>query len=186
MLIAGDIRTHSFIEHTGLSSIPFNKVEYKKAISKKYNIPLAEIKTFHIDDTSIDAHRIMNTDEFILLWNIDEIIGVSFAPEDNMQYIIAISDKAKIKNNGIDKATINFKILKSDGITVENTFNATRFVECENPVYKFLYKLVFVNGVCLKEFTTTFAGKWIFPSSDTRKINGFRSKVKEIINVFMD
>lgn len=186
MLIAGDMRTHSFVEHTGLSSMPYDKNKYRKAISNKYNIPLVKVDAFFIADNSIDATRIMNTDEFILLWNLDEIIGVSFAPDDNMKYIIAVSDKLKIKNNGTEKATITFKILKSDGITVDDTFNMTKFVECENPVYKFLYRLVFVNGICIKEFSTTFSGKWIFPSSDTRKINGFKSKVKEIINVYMD
>jgi hypothetical protein len=188
MLIAGNNELQTFIEHTGLSSVPHDPVRYKKAVSNKYGIALVKVSIFFIADNSNDAKRIMEQDEFTLQWDGINILGISFAVEDNKKYLIVTANKQKILNNNIAISTITFKIFNSDRVTIDTAFNDTKYIECNSPKNKFLYKLIFVNGVCEKQFKSDVIGEWNFPTKESKKINGFKSKQsdKETINVFME
>lgn len=109
-------------------------------------------------------------DAYELVWDGDDIVAVSFAPEEAKRIIDLVASKSIVLNNGLhDTVSLTGTVYLADGETVDTSFNGALAIPIRTPPRPFKLYAKFTNGVC----TYTYApnehdestGTYIMPTS---------------------
>jgi len=138
--------------------------------------------------SATEENRIINLDNYVLTWAVNEVTAIDFSPEDSKRFVKIYSDVSEIDGDGIDEAQITLEVWKSDGSGIDTAVTATSKISVLTPNGKRWMKVSVVNGTVTKTFKTTIDGTWIFPADMKRfenvRVKGSRLKIEVIaINI---
>lgn len=118
-----------------------------------------EYSVFHFNDESVNAKRILNSDEFELIWDENDVIGLDFSKEDNKSVIEFEFDKNEIIGDGVDYLTYSGRILKNG--QVDTSINEIVDIPVISPTEgPHTFPIEVINGEASGKFTTTDWGFW--------------------------
>lgn len=121
-----------------------------------------------------EAIRISKGDSFELVWDNNEVIMVSMAPQDDKPIlkIELVDNKNLLQADGTDSCTVNFSLQNNNEEVVDITVDILAPVKTPTGATKLL-KCSFVSGLCSKTFRTNDSGVWQIPSSDPSNFRFF-------------
>jgi len=191
MFIVGYKLDHQLLYKSGIYSEnePSDNIVIQNIIASRGGIE-SDFSIFRIDNHSTVAERILNGDEFNLVWSDVEpngiISNIDFTPEDSKLWIkfYAVNGKIEILANDMDYTDFMIEVWKADksGIAVE--IDGTENIPIMTPRGLAEMRCQFQNGLCLRRIRTQIFGEWIFPANSTR-FNGYRIyntlKIKSLV-----
>lgn len=151
------------------------------------------------DDSTVE--RVLNGDEYSLVWSDGVVTGLNFSPEDLKRILIFVGvdpdntneRKNEILANGVDTTLIQctaYISYESDEVNkVDTNFNETLLIPFDSPSGKRAFsKITFVSGCAEKNFKTTEYGLWKIPSKYkfTEKNAKIYPNYKYEINALLD
>lgn len=184
MYLVGKKITKELLEKSGIYSTghPTESVIIDSAINRFGGVS-SDYSVFIIGDSSEDARRVLDGDEFLLLWENDIIKGISFQPEDSKNTISVSCSKSYIIDDGLDEAVVNIEILDSSE-NIDSNFNDTVLIPIRVNGADGYKRVVFVNGVASVSFTGSQMGRIIMPSNPKR-VGALKVKNSIRINIVM-
>lgn len=148
------------------------------AIAQNYGGGQADYALFRVPSGG-DADRILNGDEFDLVWVGDNITGIDFGKED-AKFILDVIINGETPNpdgetrgyvmaDNVDTLRINVSVFESDGITPKN-IAGTRVLEFFTPDKRVVALPIAFGGSNAASFMvqTMAAGDWQFPAKRNR------------------
>ncbi len=170
MYVVGKKADESFVARSGIyySPIPNNNTILTNII-KKFGGIAAHYNVFKVTDFN-EQDRIMNSDSFLLTWESNIITGIDFTPENSKKFIEFSVDKNVVLRNGTDFIIMQAKILNSDGVTVDTTFNDTLSLPVGVPYGGHVVKIrgKFTDGVMSRQFMPEALGGYFYPDNKVR------------------
>lgn len=167
----------TLVEQSGVysSPMPDNNTILTNVVNKNGG-ETTDYEVYSItDDSTIE--RVLDGDEYSLVWNDGDVTGLNFSPEDSKRLIIFKcvnpdnNDELKLEivADGVDTTLIQCTVYisyESDDVNeVDTNFNETLLIPFDSPSGKRAFsKLTFVNGYTEKSFKTTEYGLWRIPS----------------------
>jgi len=167
----------TLVEQSGAysSPMPSNNIILTNIV-KKYGGETTDYEVYSItDDPTIE--RVLNGDEYSLIWNDNAVTGLDFLLEESKRLIVFRGAnpnntdelKLEIMADGVDSTLIQctaYASYESDDVNeVDTDFNETLLVPFDSPSGRRAFsKLQFVNGYAEKNFKTTEYGLWRIPS----------------------
>ena len=147
---------------------------FNSEVLPKHGGVLSDYSVFIAADQSDIENRVVQGDAFELVWDGNEVVDVSFAPED-AKPILKISiqnNKTLILADGIDSSVLELRLVDDDDVLVP--FSGDIMAPIRTPkMHSKLVKMTFVNGVCNRTIKTKTSGEWMIPST---KPTSFRFK----------
>jgi hypothetical protein len=147
------------------------RAAFRSSLCTNYGITDANLSFLYVDEANAAAPRIMNGDNYSIVWDSDEIVGLDFSNEDSLNILrFNVKDENDVVNdtvtaNDVDYLTIYAYVFKSDLSEIENTFNDTLLIPIINPYGNQCFiKTTFENGVATKIFKTKEYGIWKIPN----------------------
>ena len=108
----------------------------------------ADYSILHISDTSAKAKRVMEGDDFDLVWTGNVLTDLDFASrEDTKRWIDVGVSKASILADNTDSLTLTLGIWKADKTGLATNQSTTVDLPVSTPLGICLIRCVFVNGV---------------------------------------
>jgi hypothetical protein len=178
--IAANKTTQAILESGGRNS-DFNDStfvnSFLNALSTNYSTPVENISLYSITDSSEDALRLANGDQYTITWSgaapTGVITGISFALEDAKKWLQFNIDKPSILCDGVEKIIVGAQILTTDKGNIDTTFNGDIDIPILSPKGSVKMRFSFYLGVASKMVTTTDAGVWSIPANSKRAV-GYR------------
>jgi len=147
------------------------RATFRSSLCANYGITDANLSFLYVDEANAAATRVTNGDNYSIVWDSDEIVGLDFSNEDALNILrFNVKDENDVVNdtvtaNGVDYLTIYAYVFKSDLSEIENTFNDTLLIPIINPYgMQCFIKTTFENGVATKLFKTKEYGIWRIPN----------------------
>jgi len=173
--IAANKTTKAVLE-SGIRDSDFNDSNFLDnfliALAANYSTPIENISLFSTDESSTDGMRLSNGDQFELIWSSSDstgiVTGISFSIEDSKQWLQFSINKSDILSDGIEDITIESKVMDSDNLNIDTTFNGTIDIQISSPRGPAKMRFSFNSGIASKTLVTTDAGTWKIPLSSKR------------------
>lgn len=137
----------------------------------------SDYSILHLDNSGISALRILNGDEYDVVWSDvspdGEISDVDFTTEDNKKFVKVSIDKNEIDGDGIDEAVLTVEIWQSDQSGIATNINTDVSLPVITPDRKGIVytPISIINGVGTININTTIYGRWTFPGLNKRYKN---------------
>lgn len=179
MFIIGNNETNQIYNQVSVAytdiKTPQQVLDFKNRIIAKYaaklSIDPSYLDFFWIDEIETegsDFKRIMNGDEFVVVWANDKITGVDFSTEDAKGYLKFETNKTEIRGDGVDTATITLTVYQPDKVTVKN-ITAARLIPIKTPSGIISARMAITNGIGtlqFKKINDLPLGKYSIPVHD--------------------
>lgn len=172
MYLIGSKINHELLYTSGvyLNNEPSDEIIFQSFISL-HGGSVSDYSIFRIDGQSIFAKRILNDDDFSLIWSENgSISGIDFYPEDSKLWIkfYSITGKTEIFANQIDYADIMIEVWNADKSGLAQQVDGTENIPILTPQGIADMRCQFQNGKCIKRITTNVFGNWMIPSNVNR------------------
>ena len=117
-----------------------------------YGGTLDDYSVYVIDDDDSVCTRISNTNDFVLIWESNNIVGLDFSIDDNKKWLSVIGEcdsingELYVKKDGIDSITVKSEILLPDKSGRDVSYNESIMIPISTPNgIKHLY-IKYTNG----------------------------------------
>lgn len=115
-----------------------------------------------------DKARESDGEEHVITWTDNEITGVDFSPEENKLWVKFTADKTEIDDDGVDSVQITLEIWEADQSGIKTNLTASSQIPILTPNGEKWSNASVIDGVKVKNFSTTKSGTWVFPSKAKR------------------
>jgi hypothetical protein len=175
MYIVGSKLNQQLLYKSGvyLNNEPSDEIILQNVVNLHGGI-ISDYSVFRIDDQSIYAKRMLNNDEFNLVWSSSSpngtISAIDFFPEDSKLWIkfYSITGKTEIFANQTDYVDIMIEVWKADKSGLATQIDGTENVPVLTPHGPAEMRCQFQNGKCIKRIATTLFGNWMMPTNINR------------------
>jgi len=167
---AGKISDHTTLE-SGFRS-PFNLTDFRSAFAANYGGVYTDYFIYSVDESTADAIRVKNGDDWVAVWTGDDITGVSFATEDAKKWIDVTADRTIFMADGVEAVLLKASVLLANKSGVDTAFDANIDIPVQTSEGSRKLRFRFISGKASRAVTTTVAGNWTFPAS---KVSGYRN-----------
>jgi len=156
------------------------------SITNQFGGVESDYAIFKLNSESADGKRIVNGDEFSLVFDDTNVItNISFVIEDSKKWINVTISKNVVKKDGADYLTITTNMIKADGSNIDTDFNESVLVDILTPAGVKPLLAKFTAGVCEYPFQpadhTNSTGRYKIPAG---KVDGYRiEKYAEFVGV---
>lgn len=163
---------------------PVNR--FLDAYAQKYGGVRADYKLFDLRAISGDAvaARVLNGDEFNLVWTGNNVSGVDFAPEDAKFLLDVTAPNLEVPADGATVVNVTVELFNANG-TPRGNFSGSRELEISSPIGAVRHLLNFNAGVAVIPFRTQLAGYWQFPHNRKRLLlnGGGQVRVRKWVRI---
>ena len=168
--VAGKIATHTTLE-SGFRS-EFNLTDFRSAFANNYGGVYTDYYIYSVDESTADAIRIKNGDDWTAVWTGDAITGVSFATEDAKEWIDVTADRTIFMADGMETILLKASMLLANKSGVDTSFNTTVNIPLNTSEGAKKLQFRFISGKASRSVTTKVSGSWRFPAG---KVTGYRT-----------
>ena len=158
----------------------FSLGELQTVIPKNYGGVAGDYSYYEMQGT--DEVRVRDGWEYILTWSANEITAIDFSPEESKRWVKFSIDKTEISDDGVETVQITLELWKADLSSIETGITSSASLPVLTPTGEKWTKAGVVNGVKVKNFKTTRAGLWLFPSK-AKRFGNFRVFNQVILQV---
>jgi hypothetical protein len=175
--IVGKISNKSTIE-SGIRS-PFDLTAFRTSVATNYGGVYTDYFVYSIDETTADAVRVKNGDDWTAVWTGNAITGVSFSTEDSKKWLEVSADRVSLMADGKESALIKVSVLTANKSGTDTSFVGTIDIPMSTPEGQKAVQFRFIGGRASRSIKAVKSGVWLIPS---QKVSGYRNNNSVTIN----
>ncbi|HOD11171.1 MAG TPA: hypothetical protein PKH91_10545, partial [Flavobacterium sp.] len=173
--------THELVYKSGIyrsADVPSNSIIIQ-TVMKTSGGSENDYTVFQINDSSVEAARITNGDDFSLVWSAPApsgiITAVDFTAENSKYWLrfVSLLGKTEIIADDFDHIDIVIEVWNAEKTAIATDVDQTEIIPIVTPRGQANIRARFENGRCVIRVRTDIFGNWVFPA-DPKRVNGFR------------
>ena len=181
MFVVANKNTQELVYKSGIyrsTDIPSNSIILQTIVGTFGGLE-SDYVVFHINDLSAEATRVINGDDFKLVWSAPApngiVTAIDFTTENSKYWLrfITVLGKSEVLADDFDYTDIIIEVWNSNKTAIATDIDQAENIPISTPRGQAYIRARFENGQCRIRVRTNVFGTWIFPA-DSKRVNNFR------------